>query len=518
LRASLTGKRKPCIDGFLVQASSRGVASGFVSQKRQALAVIPQITLSFACLVFSQVSNAAITIVGNDSLANVDGLKGVSRVSNLSIQSNPALLNLDGLVDLESVSGSLRVLGNTSLDNCSGLARVLGWPDGPPNDFVVGVINISNNGLGSSTGNGGGTDSGGDNTNLGGGCSSADEIVSSVSAPSQPVIVGHSASRRTLSLDFSPSVSTNTAFPVSGYQAYCASSLADLSDAAAADLLDNRPVTRYLTVGNEAADSNSFSAEIEVSVDITHSDPNDLRITLTSPEGTTLLLWDQGNAGGQDIQGTFPTNLTPVEAFDNVVGETLDGTWALTAEDISVGPIVREGILNSWGLRIQEKITVSRAYKAPNFSPAPPQSFQIDGLGRGRGYTCTLAPVTKLGTFPVSDSYMAFVPLEVPVNPYVASTDYEDGKIILTFSVSDNGGTDITGYEATCSDGTTTYTATSTSSPITVSGLTNDVAYTCTVTATNSVGTSSASAATVPITPEEASTGLPIWLLYEATR
>ena len=116
MRASLTGKRKPCIDGFLVQASSRGVASGFVSQKRQALAVIPQITLSFACLVFSQVSNAAITIVGNDSLANVDGLKGVSRVSNLSIQSNPALLNLDGLVDLESVSGSLSALANTSLD------------------------------------------------------------------------------------------------------------------------------------------------------------------------------------------------------------------------------------------------------------------------------------------------------------------------------------------------------------------------------------------------------------------
>ena len=58
---------------------------------------------------------------------------------------------------------------------------------------------------------------------------------------------------------------------------------------------------------------------------------------------------------------------------------------------------------------------------------------------------------------------------------------------------------------------------TSTSSPITVSGLTNDVAYTCTVTATNSVGTSSASAATAPITPEESTDSLPIWLLYKAS-
>ena len=81
-----------------------------------------------------------------------------------------------------------------------------------------------------------------------------------------------------------------------------------------------------------------------------------------------------------------------------------------------------------------------------------------------------------------------------------------------------HGGAEITDYDATCTDGANTYTGTSTTSPITVSGLTNGVAYTCTVTATNSVGTSSASAATAPITPEEGSTGLPIWLLYQATQ
>jgi len=108
--------------------------------------------------------------------------------------------------------------------------------------------------------------------------------------------------------------------------------------------------------------------------------------------------------------------------------------------------------------------------------------------------------------------------LEPPEAPEVISSDSQDGSIVLWVSVSDNGGTDITEYEATCTDGTSTFTGTSTSSPITVSGLTNEVAYTCTVTATNSVGTSSASAATAPITPEETSTGLPIWLLYQATQ
>ena len=97
-------------------------------------------------------------------------------------------------------------------------------------------------------------------------------------------------------------------------------------------------------------------------------------------------------------------------------------------------------------------------------------------------------------------------------------TDYEDGKIILYVSVGDDGGSSLIGYEATCTDGNNIFTGTSPSSPITVSGLTNDVAYTCRLTATNSVGTSSASAATEPITPEEILTGLPIWLLYQATQ
>ena len=48
-----------------------------------------------------------------------------------------------------------------------------------------------------------------------------------------------------------------------------------------------------------------------------------------------------------------------------------------------------------------------------------------------------------------------------------------------------NGGSPITSYTATCSGG---YTNTATASPITVTGLTNNVTYNCTVTATNAFG------------------------------
>ena len=105
-----------------------------------------------------------------------------------------------------------------------------------------------------------------------------------------------------------------------------------------------------------------------------------------------------------------------------------------------------------------------------------------------------------------------------PSTPTIIATDYGDGTIRLTVSVADNGGANITNYNATCNDGINAFTFNSSTTIITVRALTNGTTYTCTVTATNAAGTSAASAPTAGITPEELVTGLPIWLLYQATQ
>lgn len=64
------------------------------------------------------------------------------------------------------------------------------------------------------------------------------------------------------------------------------------------------------------------------------------------------------------------------------------------------------------------------------------------------------------------------------------------------------GGTPITSYTATSSPGG--FTGTGTSSPVRVAGLTNGVAYTFTVKATNGVGTGTASSASNSVTPSTA--------------
>ena len=89
------------------------------------------------------------------------------------------------------------------------------------------------------------------------------------------------------------------------------------------------------------------------------------------------------------------------------------------------------------------------------------------------------------------------------------------GEILLTVS-AEQGSAAITSYDATCADTDGNETdASSTGTSITVADLENGEDYTCTVTATNSIGTSVASDPSETLTPT--SSGVPVWLLYEAS-
>jgi titin len=363
---------------------------------------------------------------------------------------------------------------NDTLNNCQGVAPLLGWPSGPAN--VGNFIQIFSNGSD---------------------CNSVAAILASVSGPSQPVINTATGGNESISLGFSPSTTTSALFPITGYEATCTGSTVNPSEAPDTPLLDNTPIQRTLTVNDY--DPTSVAALIEVAIDITHSDPTQLVVTLTSPAGTAITLWDRGSSGGENLVGTFPTTLSPVDSLSSIAQESMDGDWVLTVEDVEVGPIVREGVLNSWGITLTEQLTANSAD-----SPVT-----VSGLTNGRQYSCTVAPVTNLGTLPLSNP-ITVPDVPVPSTPQITAIDIGDSEAYISFSVANNGGSlPITSYDAICFDGATEYTGTSSTSPITVSGLTNGESYTCSVTATSAAGTSEASALSpsfIPATPPAAPT------------
>ena len=108
---------------------------------------------------------------------------------------------------------------------------------------------------------------------------------------------------------------------------------------------------------------------------------------------------------------------------------------------------------------------------------------------------CTLSLVACGGGSSSSSS------VTVPGAPTIGSASAGNASASIAFSApASNGGASITGYTATCVNGSMSSSGTGTSSPIGVSGLTNGTAYSCSVTASNSAGTSSPSAA-VSVTP-----------------
>ena len=279
------------------------------------------------------------------------------------------------------------------------------------------------------------------------------------------------------------------------------------------------------TVSPSAGDGGSINPSSPFQVDA-----GSVSTLLASPDQDFELDSFSGTCGGSRSGSSFTTN--PITQDCSVVAnfKMSSGTVVPSAPTISLGDVSATSVQINFSSNGEGSDPIT--YFGANCGvplAEPPQhwtqttdgsSLTLSGLPAGTELSC-FGWATNIAGDSAPSTTVTFTTPELPTapsRPNILETDFSDGEIYLYVSLSSDGGSPITGYTASCTDGTNTYTGTSTSSPITVSGLTNEVAYTCTVTATNSVGTSSPSAATDPITPEATATGLPIWLLYQATQ
>jgi hypothetical protein len=123
----------------------------------------------------------------------------------------------------------------------------------------------------------------------------------------------------------------------------------------------------------------------------------------------------------------------------------------------------------------------------------------VTGLQSSTQYTYTVVASNNYGTASASSASSAVTATTVPQAPSITSVTGGNAQVSVAFSANATGGSSITGYTITSSPGN--ITANGSSSPIVVTGLTNDTSYTFTATATNANGTSAASSASSSSTP-----------------
>ena len=133
--------------------------------------------------------------------------------------------------------------------------------------------------------------------------------------------------------------------------------------------------------------------DVNINFELSHTWLADLKINLTSPDGTTITLLDQPCDDLDDIDVTFDDKgvaqscsslppalsgvIKPQDKLSTFVGETINGNWTLTVEDMFSGD---GGSIDSFGIELCYEETLSTTEQVLNkFSLYPnPSSGRVE--------------------------------------------------------------------------------------------------------------------------------------------
>ena len=137
-----------------------------------------------------------------------------------------------------------------------------------------------------------------------------------------------------------------------------------------------------------------------------------------------------------------------------------------------------------------------------NISGATSSTYVVQNADVGSTLTCDVTASNTVGSTTATSNTTATVAANVPLAPTIGTATLSGStSASVTFTPpADNGGAAITSYTVTSSPGG--ITASGSSSPITVSGLSGGTSYTFTVKANNSAGSSASSSASNSITTQ----------------
>ena len=213
-----------------------------------------------------------------------------------------------------------------------------------------------------------------------------------------------------------------------------------------------------------------------------------LQVFVTDFDGGSFMFYDGTKWGTLSFTKTIPDAPT----IGTAVAGNAQATVSFTAPSNNGGSAITSYTATS-----------SPGGITGTLSQAGSGSITVTGLTNGTAYTFTVTATNAIGTSTASAPSGSVAPATIPDAPTIGTAVAGDAQATVSFTApSSDGGSVITSYTATSSPGGITGTLSQAGSgSITVTGLTNGTAYTFTVTATNAIGTSLASAVSNSVAP-----------------
>lgn len=195
----------------------------------------------------------------------------------------------------------------------------------------------------------------------------------------------------------------------------------------------------------------------------------------------------------------------PTDAWNFPDGSAVLFRYPISSANLPVNPGDRQvtvtwldptsgGAVDEYLIEYKETSQPDSAFKTFGRVPGTERSSTVTGLTNGTAYTLRVTAINAAGS--ASNLGRSVIPIGTPSRPSNQSYAADNGSVSINFSSPENdGGMAVTNYAYSIDDGATwvTRTPASVTSPITITGLTNNQPYSVRLRAINPYGAGQAS-------------------------